>query len=249
MTDWKLDAHLGEAASKDQLRRLLGGAETPALVFTAGHGMCFDEVNPKMVGNQGGIVCSDWPGWKVKGLDQHYFAARDVSDDARLHGIICFHLACYSAGTPRLDSFGYQEGRGPLKLAERPFVGRLPQRLLGHDQGGALAVIGHIDTTWAESFLWNEIGQPAVYEAALRDIMAGLPVGMAMEHFSSRYAELSTTLSELQISHRKSGKQPDDKDRLLVKLWTAHNDARGFVVLGDPAVRLRTGDDHVQQSN
>jgi hypothetical protein len=242
---WQLETHLGEAASKEQLYRLLGGAETPALLFTAGHGMWFDEDNPIIFENQGGLVCSDWPGRSFKGLDHHYFAARDVSDEAQLQGVICFHLACFSAGTPTLDSFGYQEGRGPLKLANRPFVARLPQRLLGHGQGGALAVIGHIDTTWAESFLWDEIGQPAVYEAALRDIMAGLPVGMAMEHFSSRYAELATTLSELQISHRKSAKQPAD-DKLLVKLWTAHNDARGFVVLGDPAVRLRTGDNHVK---
>jgi hypothetical protein len=237
-SDWQLAMHLEQSASKQQLGRLLGGEESPALLFTAGHAVCFDSDSSKIFERQGALVCNDWPGPDSECTKEHYFAARDVSDQAHLSGMICFHLACFSAGTPRLEYFGHADRDRPATLAARPFVARLPQRLLGHASGGALAVIGHIETTWQYSFLWHGIRQVAVYAAALSDLMAGLPVGMAMEHFSDRYGEIATLLSELRINVRESAKAPD-RDQ-LVKLWTVHNDARSFVVLGDPAVRLRT---------
>ena len=72
---------------------------------------------------------------------------------------------------------------------------------------------------------------------ALRKLLNGDPVGLATDpSFNIRYAdkssELSSTLEELEW---------DDayiSDYDLAQLWTANNDARGYVVIGDPAVRI-----------
>ena len=58
---------------------------------------------------------------------------------------------------------------------------------------------------------------------------------MALEYLGALYAALATELTG-EIVRETQGQQPDDD--LLAELWTAHNDARGFAVLGDPAVRL-----------
>jgi hypothetical protein len=63
--------------------------------------------------------------------------------------------------------------------------------------------------------------------------MNGHPIGSAMEYFNLRYAELSTELSRLRDLPEVSIPEPMS----LVRMWTAHNDARSYVVFGDPAVR------------
>lgn len=227
-----------EEATKERLSRLLGGDERPDVLFTSTHGLAYSRDDERQRELQGALVTSDWPG-PANGdgprapLPEHYFAAADVAGDARLAGMICFLYGCYSAGTPRLESFSRRYFREPLVQAAGDFVARLAQRLLAHERGGALAVVGHVDQTWSSSFLWRRAGaQTQTFESALKEIVDGHPVGLAMEVFGSRYAELATTL--LATVDREKG-----DELALAQLWTSHHDARNFVVLGDPAVRLR----------
>lgn len=235
--DWTVETVLGPDATRAALAERLGGARTPALLFTASHGVGFDSDDLRQPLHQGALLCQDWPGpqeWRGPISRDHYFAGEDVADDAAPAGLIAFFFACYGAGTPLYDSF--EMNGEQRRLAAESFVARLPQRLLGHPRGGALAVVGHVDRAWSYSFDWPRADEHLqVFESALGRLLAGYPVGAAMEYFNQHYAELFTDLTE-EREEVRWGARPDFMS--LAELWTAAHDARSYVVLGDPAVRL-----------
>jgi hypothetical protein len=225
---------LAEEATKAALLESLTPvrAAPPAFIFTATHGVAFPAGHPDQRSTQGALLCQDWPGFGLMSPD-YYLAAADIPSRAELSGAITFHFACFSAGTPSHDRFLHQSGSTPRQLAENAFVAALPQRLLG---SGALACIGHVERAWGCSIVVPGAGvQLLPFENAIGRILAGEPVGYALNDFFDRYAALSVTLSSLleQISF---GKQIPDHE--LASAWIARNDAEGYFLLGDPAYRL-----------
>jgi hypothetical protein len=240
---WDVETVLGEEATHGRLAGLLDDA--PAVLFTACHGLGFAAGDPLQKGRQGALVCQDWPGPGPGIQREHYFAAEDVGDQARVHGLVAFCFACFGAGTPRWDEFTRQ-GQGPRReLSSRSFLSRLPQRLLSHPRGGALAVVGHVDRAWGFSMVWPGAGpQTGVFESALKGLLAGKPVGLAMEFFNQRYAELASDLAA-EVEALGFGKKPDDT--VLADLWTASHDARNYTIVGDPAVRVAAAPEMLHQ--
>ena len=234
-TGWTIDKYLNDDATKARLASLLGD-EAPAFLFTASHGMCYDNGDIRQQAEQGALLCQDWPGPSYQKAipDSFFFSGDDVAPDARIFGTIAMHFACFGAGTPQLSD--YSISGAPPAIAPKGFLGRLPQRLIAHPRGGALAVIGHVERAWGCSFHWDRAGsQTEVFKSTIKRLMEGHPVGSALEYFNGRYAELSSDLSTT-LEDVKFGATVDPY--LISGLWTANNDARSYSVVGDPAVRL-----------
>ncbi len=230
-----------ERSTKENLLNVFrpgAGQRGPCLLFTASHGIGWPNGHENQRASQGALLCQDFPGRGLGPLKpDHYLAAADLPPDARVHGLVCFHFACFSAGTPEADRFSYEPGSAPPQLAPQPFFSALPQALLSHPQGGALAVIGHVERAWQNSIITAGAGtQLLPFENALGFILKGLPLGWALKEFNEVFAAHSADLTNV-ISKKNAGVEVSD--RRLAQLWLERNDAEGYVLLGDPAVGLR----------
>ncbi|HVK11475.1 MAG TPA: hypothetical protein VM597_22080 [Gemmataceae bacterium] len=238
---WEAETVAPKDATKKRLGQLLGGAETPAFLFTASHGMGFPEGDVNQLPFQGALLCQDWPG-PYGGAGpisrDHYFGAEDVLDAASPAGMIAFFFACYGGGTPKYDDFAKQAFGARTAIAPRAFTAALPMRLLGHPKGGALAVVGHIERAWGYSIRDNGVDQIEAFRSALHQLKRGYPVGAALEDMNGKYAELAAELSQ-ELGEAEYKPVPPER---LAGLWTANNDARGYAVFGDPAVRAAVAD-------
>lgn len=235
---WALDAVVRDEARKQRLADLLGGPHTPALLFTATHGMGFPIGDPRQLRHQGALLCQDWSGprkWKEPIPEDFYFSADDLASDAKLWGAIAFLFACYGAGTPQYDEFARQAFKDQrAQIAPSPFISRLPQRMLAHPKGGALAVIGHVERAWGYSFVWGKNRSLTAFESTLYALLSGSRIGHAFNDFNVRYGEFSTELTQTLDDAQW---MPVDPNELAGK-WTANNDSKNYVLLGDPAVRV-----------
>jgi hypothetical protein len=225
---------LGKDATKRNFAHILKGeieGGIPALLVSGTHGMEFDLGDSRLCETQGALVCQEWPGYGS--IDStNWFAARDIPGSARLAGVVHFCFACYSAGCPRDDNYA-RTVVGQRQIAKHAMIARLPQAMLAHPGSGALASLGHIDRAWAYTFVSNRgKGQVQGIRDVLERILSGNRIGHATDQFNVRWAALSTDLTE-------SLGAIDVPNAVLANRWVARDDARNYVILGDPAIRLR----------
>lgn len=232
---------LGDDATKDSLLETLHAKKPPAMLFTASHGMALRSGQTAQAANQGALLCQDWPGFGSVGKE-HFLAAADIADDANVNGVVALLFACFGAGTPDADQFLMdlsQAGQAP-PLAPKPFIAALPQRLLAHPNGSALAVIGHIDRAWGFSIQAPRASGPQIgtFRNSIGAILTGGPVGHAIcGQFGAKFSALSVLL--LSATSPTAPNATRLSDRELVARWLERNDAQNYVLLGDPAVRIR----------
>jgi hypothetical protein len=230
---------IGDDAKKQALVDILHDtARRPGLLFSASHGLNCPNGSANQRTRQGALVTAEWTGEAIDAAK--LFAADDVRDDAAIHGMIAFMFACYGAGTPQVDQFSMDLATAapPQAIAPEPFIAALPQRLLGHPGGGALAVIGHVERAWAYSIQPPKVDPQLVpFRNAIGRILTGEPVGQSTQDLTARHAMLSTELATLLAPNA-----PPIPDLVLVRRWLEKTDARNYILLGDPAIRIRAAD-------
>jgi len=223
------------------LKMLTRTTHKTSLLFTASHGLGFESGHQRQQKDQGAFICQEWPGsgsWGGATIPESmYLSGRHISEGLDLKGLIMFAFACYSAGTPKTGGLIGYSNQVPSQLAEESFIAYLPQRLLAQ---GALSFIGHVDRAWSYSYSWPGVGfLTATFEDTFKAILGGKPVGYALEFFNRRYLDLNNHLTNNTNGLIKKYNQEYDVEKDMVRVWTARNDARTYIVFGDPAVHLR----------
>lgn len=221
----------GAEASREKLQQWLGGGSSqPAVIWTSGHGMAFDATDPEQAALQGALLTGDWSGFNTMER-KHYLAGSDLGSDADLRGMVAFLFACFGAGTPKIDSYPGASGER-REIAPRSFIAALPQAMLAR---GALGVIGHIDIAYGYSFKPRGVKSPQVgpYSNCLGYLLSGKCLGTATCDLSGRAATLGAQVADTLLSNKPA--TPTE----TVAMWCERNDARGYVLLGDPSIRLR----------
>jgi hypothetical protein len=96
-------------------------------------------------------------------------------------------------------------------------------------------VLGHIDRAW--SYSYEDDGQPIdqSFRDVLSKLMEGYRFGSATDQFNLRWAALSVPLtSTLQKMQTRRG-----LEKQALQQWVARDDARNYILHGDPAIKLR----------
>lgn len=248
--DWTVETAIGDQAVRQRLDSWQNGGQAPSLLFAASHGLGFDRSDARQRHEQGALLCQDWQGGPVD-TDAHAFAGDHLASNADLNGQIAFFFACYGLGTPRRDEYAHRRYADDRRMiADVPFVAHLPQRMLSRPNG-ALAVIGHVERAWGSSFIGeghteaNPNPQINVFEHTMESLTSGRSVGASLDDIGLWFAELATRVTSIIEDIRWDAV---GLEQALVEAWTAHNDARGYALLGDPAVRLPVEEEQPQSA-
>ena len=235
-----------DKATRASLERMLIGADAadrPALLFSATHGIDFPFGHPDQIMQQGALLCQDWDGLDLP-QRAHWLAGADLPDATHVMGLVAVCFACFGLGCPAHDQFRFERTVAPQAIAPYPFVAQLPQRLL---ERGALAVLGHVDRAWSYSFrdeMQKVPGQSQAFEDLLGGILDGKRLGEATDQFNTRQGQTAMDLTDLLDSYRFAAANGSQSFGLegIGPRWAAFSDARGYSLLGDPAVRLHVQD-------
>lgn len=221
-----------DAARSNFEQALREGNQPPAILFSATHGLGLPANDRELIPYQGALVTQDWTGFG--GIKrEHWFAAEDLPSTLSLEGMVALLFACYGAGCPQQDEFIFDPNKGRPLIAPFAFVAQLPQQMLLR---GALGVVGHVERAWTYGFSMDGArGQTQSFEDVIGRLVAGKRLGSATDQFNVIQAARSMTLAE-ELESIKFGKQPEPRE--LSTLWMARNDARNYMLLGDPAARL-----------
>lgn len=211
---------LGDAATT---RNLLdtARAERPALVFTCTHGIEYP-ADSKLWGALTSVDHAEPQGGP---LSVDALAGQPFAD-----GGVVFAFACFSAGIPGKSAMSEMLSPGHDEPAQVPRIAPLPRLVLGQDRG-PVAFIGHVDRATSGSYGGFEATM--AFEDLADFVLGGLgTVGQGMSTFWEMAGRAAHDLV--------AALRPDAASTSLQKVtaWVRNIDATGWLLLGDPCVRL-----------
>lgn len=245
---------LGNEAFPDP-QELLGYANMadPGVLFSLSHGLGLPKTEWRTEAEQRARQ-------GAMSFGRQYIHATDIANRPFLPGGIWFMLACFGAGTP--DVSGYRHWLESLRDVgqfganvdsvlrclpndnDRPFIAALPQAAL-MNQNGPLAFMGHIDLAWTWSFQERDTGQalsrPAKFINIMWSLLKGDRAGVAFRELMTYFGSTNTELTSLYDRAAGQGQVLGGKDPEQARrghLWMLRQDLAGYILLGDPAVRL-----------
>ena len=242
---YRVETIEAEAATRDRLLRELR-SRAPALLYTASHGF---EVPARLgLGVQrrfnGAICCQRESEYAPRAA--FALAGEDIGPEPFTPGGFVFQFACFGYGTPSTSLFAHLRPDLMPYNAERDFVAALPQRLLGHPQG-PIGFISHVDPAFLHGFVtdpsqpgdnpWSGRMQP--FEDAVEELLWLRPIGYALRGITGQLGILNDRLAELWDDQRRDPAAAPAATGELVDLFITRNDARSFLLLGDPGAKLR----------
>jgi hypothetical protein len=236
---FNLEAFIGvDEATRPQLIEILRGNleyGRPAVIFVGTHGLkCkVDATNPaRQLARQGALITQEYNPAQPAPDTEWLLTGGDVPDDARLDGTMVVLFACFSGGCPRNNSYKTNPDGSPIPVALNDMICRLPQVLLSR---GALAVLGHVDAAFPYSFQGADgAPTPQVLRDPLQRLMQGRPAGWATASLSLQWTMLSVQLDSPEYAALETS-----DPGLFGHVVTAKTNAKNYILLGDPAVKLR----------
>jgi len=247
-----LNAFVNEKATKSQLIEILRGnvpGGAPAVIFTGCHGCDYTGADSDTQRRlQGSFLTQEWVP-KTPANSSNQFSADDIPADAKLLGTVGFLFACFSGACPAENSYYFNQDGSPVKISPQPMIARLPQVLLSR---GMLAAIAHIDLAFPYAFQdVNGTPQMEAVRSPLQQIMVGRRTGLAADILTSIWNTRAANLGILQGAARPAlatpaqsagAAAPSPAVKAVARMTIARDDARNYIVLGDPATQLRVRD-------
>lgn len=210
---------LGDAATTRNLIAT-AAAERPALVFTCSHGIEYP-ADPTQWGALTGADHAEPHGHPL---------SVGALDGPLADGGVVFAFACFSAGIPGKSAVIELLTPGQDEPAQVPRIAPLPRLVLGQDRG-PVAFIGHVDRATAGSYGGFEGTSP--FEDLADFVLGGLgTVGQGMSTF---WDTAGRAAHDLVAALRPDAATTSQQK---VAAWVRNLDATGWLLLGDPCVRL-----------
>jgi hypothetical protein len=244
---------IGDDATKKNLLNGLRNSKS-AFIYTASHGLvATPNEGLDMQKRINGATCCQKTA-DEKNEDNWLFTADDVSQDYNipfLEGSVFFQFACFGYGTPKESVYNRWLGKEPHLNAQEDFVAALPKKLLAHPKG-PIGFIGHVDLAWIHGF--DDPKNPDIpgllgekWHVRIRPFLKAdetlldkrQPEGRAMLEMSKRLALLSDLFATLSSSlmNNEIARTPEFRSRMSWD-FIARNDAKNYMIFGDPAARL-----------
>lgn len=230
----------------------LAAASDPTVLFTLSHGA--------------GAPGSGWKSAERQRREQGAMSfgsdgllyGSDIADKTFLPGGVWFMLACYGAGTPQNSAYKhwlaalgqlgqYRDSaatvlKGLVVDGGRPFIAALPQAALANPNG-PLAFVGHVDLAWTYSFrefdAESAVNRPGKFVQLINYALAGNRCGLMMEPISRAVDATNEELTTLYDGEAASGSIDANRQAKRAHRWMLRNDLGAYILLGDPAARLR----------